>query len=179
MKIYTKTGDRGDTGLSGGARIGKEEPRMQAIGDVDELNATIGLARAAGAGGLDQGLERIQSWLFDVGAELGNAREEQHRRVSNLQSEELERSMDEQTELLEPLRSFILPGGCALASSLHFARTVCRRAERSVVRLDRTDGVRLDVKIFLNRLSDWLFVAARTANARAGVEDTKWKHSED
>lgn len=147
---------------------------MQAIGDVDELNAAVGLVRSSDADGLDEGVAQIQSWLFDVGAELAGARSDQHRRIGPKQIEELEKSIDEQTGMLEPLRHFILPGGSPLAAHLHLARCICRRAERSVVRLDRSDGVRLEVKIFLNRLSDWLFVAARTANARAGVEDIRW-----
>lgn len=181
MKIYTKTGDGGQTGLVGGSRVSKGSSRIQAIGDVDELNAAIGCARAEATDFcLDPLLAWTQSALFDVGAELASA---PGARISfaTLASDacsRLEASIDEQSASLSPLRNFILPGGCKLASSLHFARCVCRRAERSVLLLNEKEEVRSDVLAFLNRLSDWLFVAARTANHLAGVDDVPWRAAE-
>ncbi len=177
MKIYTKTGDSGTTGLIGGARIEKNSLRMAAIGDVDELNALIGHARAAGAGELDADLQAIQSWLFDLGAELASPlpHERQHRAIFGSQTEKLEQSIDRQTAQLEPLMHFILPGGSETAARIHVARCVCRRAERSILELNAHEGVGEEALAFMNRLSDWLFVAARTANRLAGVQDVKWQ----
>jgi len=179
LKIYTKTGDKGQTGLVGGSRVNKDTLRIQAIGDVDELNATIGLARCHGSGGL--ALAKIQNWLFDLGAEL--ATPEKSRFINSSLKEEhiqwLETSIDKQTADLPPLKNFILPGGTELASALHFARCVCRRAERSALALSREEPLREVVLVFLNRLSDWLFVSARTANRLAGVQDIEWKGLEE
>ncbi|MEA2553138.1 MAG: cob(I)alamin adenosyltransferase [Fimbriimonadaceae bacterium] len=181
MKIYTKTGDKGHTGLVGGSRISKASDRIQAIGDVDELNATIGLARTAGHGSeLDSNLEWLQSALFDVGAELAcvpGGRISVAPLADNV-VERLEKSIDAQTESLPLLQSFILPGGSKLGAHLHLARCVCRRAERSVLCLHGHEPVRKEVLVFLNRLSDWLFVAARTANRNEKIEDVPWKAAE-
>ena len=182
MKIYTKTGDLGETGLRGGARVSKASPRVAALGDVDELNATIGMARAIPADcGLEPLLEQIQNWLFDLGAELASPAEGrlQYEGIRPSQIEALERSIDEQTAILPELRNFILPGGSPLAAQLHVCRAVCRRAERSVLELNAQEPQRSEIRAFLNRLSDWLFVSARTANSSSGVTDLDWKRSED
>lgn len=182
MKIYTRTGDEGTTGLLGGSRVAKSSLRMNAIGSVDELNATIGLVRVHAAGTeLDGPLARIQAWLFDVGGELASPPDGSfpYEAIHDSQTEFLERSMDEQSAVLPPLRQFILPGGCPMAAQLHHARTVCRRAERAVVELHSVEPVRHPTRAFINRLADWLFVAARTANRVASVEDIAWAKSED
>lgn len=180
MKIYTKTGDSGTTGLVGGRRIPKNSLRMAAIGDVDELNASIGLARNP-ASPLDDELQAIQNWLFDLGAELASPADHprQHRAIGPKQIQSLEESIDRQTGQLEPLMHFILPAGDELAARLHLARCICRRAERSILELDAHESVGSDAKAFINRLSDWLFVAARTANRLSGVNDVKWRHTGD
>ncbi len=175
MKIYTKTGDKGMTGLIGGSRVEKISPRIAAIGDIDELNAALGVVRTSLADKvLDGELEKVQNWLFDLGAEVASPVRMQHRAIGDKQSEFLENSMDRQTEQLPPLANFILPGGCPAAAHLHAARAICRRAERQVLALDVNEFVSDEAKVFLNRLSDWLFVAARTANAVEGVQDVKW-----
>lgn len=176
MKIYTKTGDGGDTGLVGGRRVGKHSQRIVAIGEVDELNACLGWAAVEGF--LEEELLRVQCWLFDIGAELAGAAEGRFISVSKPQIEYLESSIDAQSDQLPPLREFILPGGSESSARLHLARSVCRRAERAVLALNRIEPVREDVRVFLNRLSDWLFVCARTANSSAGVEERKWKEFE-
>lgn len=179
MKIYTKTGDAGETGLVGGQRVPKDSLRIEAIGDVDELNAVIGLCRLHACGSsLDTLLEQVQNRLFDLGAELASPDREQHQSLSEEDALVLEQSIDEQTARLEPLRNFILPGGCSLGCHLHIARAVCRRAERTVLQLHRSEPLRANVRVYLNRLSDWLFVAGRTANQEAGVQDVKWKRTE-
>lgn len=177
MKIYSKTGDDGTTGLVGGGRLAKSELRIQAIGDVDELNAHIGECRRRAAGGpLEFRLAEIQHRLFDLGAELACEPEGriQLAKLEDASIRTLEASIDEQVSELEPLRNFILPGGCELSCGLHLARCVCRRAERAVVTLDASANVRPVILEYLNRLSDWLFIAARTANRLANVEDIKW-----
>ena len=180
MKIYTRTGDAGMTGLFGGGRVGKEAPEVEAYGSVDELNACLGVARAAlGPGELAGVLERIQSDLLTLGAELGCARGKEERLQLELLGatdvERLERTIDMTEAGLEPLRSFILPGGSAGAASLHLARTVCRRAERRVLSARHHVPVRDVLVHYLNRLSDLLFVLARRANVAAGVADTVWQ----
>jgi cob(I)alamin adenosyltransferase len=155
--------------------------RIAAIGDVDELNAALGVARTAcEPGDLYEILGDLQNSLFDVGAELacpdGLASGTSGVGESNVRR--LEDSMDEMTEELPPLKDFILPGGTALAASLHLARCVCRRAERSILALDGQEPIRADVLRFVNRLSDWLFVAARTSNARSNVDDVIWRKPE-
>lgn len=174
MKIYTKTGDDGTTGLVGGIRVAKTDLRMAAIGDVDELNACIGEALAlAGENAFEALLRASQGWLFEVGSELasddGRYRWSQGEHVASLEA-----SIDRQTAALPALTHFILPGGSILGARLHVARCVCRRAERSVLVLHESQAVRSEVRILLNRLSDWLFVCARTANAAQGVHDVAW-----
>ena len=174
MKIYTKTGDTGTTGLVGGSRVSKSDARIQAIGDVDELNALLGIARTLQADDLDDLLGRIQNWLFDLGAELATPPNSKfdNRSIGGVQIENLEASIDELSEAVPALRNFILPGGTPLAAAFHHARTVCRRAERAVIAMNPE---RAEPVVFLNRLSDWLFTAARYANRSRG--DVLWSKS--
>ncbi|MBK9715600.1 MAG: cob(I)yrinic acid a,c-diamide adenosyltransferase [Kouleothrix sp.] len=178
MKIYTKTGDAGETGLWGGLRVPKDAARVQAYGTVDECNAAIGVARAGGVEPqLDAILAQIQDQLFVVGADLATPGEAAGvPRVGPQEVAFLEQTIDALEGELAPLRQFILPGGTLAAAQLHLARTVCRRAERWVVGLAREDAVGPQVSMYLNRLSDCLFVLARAANARAGVPDVPWKN---
>jgi cob(I)alamin adenosyltransferase len=179
VKIYTKTGDSGETGLLGGARVSKASPRVAAYGDVDELNAWIGLVRSAiGDEQLAAMLERIQRQLFAIGARLADPTGAVANRVDKAavtpdDIRQLEVWIDELEGGLPPLRRFILAGGAPAAASLHVARTVCRRAERSVVALGPA-AVEADVLVYLNRLSDLLFVMARAANHRSGAPELEW-----
>jgi cob(I)alamin adenosyltransferase len=178
VKIYTKTGDTGETGLLGGARVSKAAPRVAAYGDVDELNAWLGVARSTADGALTSMLEQLQRQLFAIGARLADpagavANRVAKAAVSSEDIAQLEAWIDRLDEELPPLRRFILAGGVPAAASLHVARTVCRRAERSVVALGR-DAVESDVLVYLNRLSDLLFVMARAANHRSGVAEAEW-----
>lgn len=181
LKIYTKTGDAGETGLIGGRRVAKDDLRMEAIGTIDELNAHLGLcATMIDRPVLAEPMKWIQNWLFDVGAELATPAGS---RFENEALDErhigyLEESIDLQQEELPELKQFILPGGGALAGHLHLARAVCRRAERCVVAFSREQPVRDEVLAFLNRLSDWLFVAARTANRLERIDDVPWTKSD-
>ncbi|OYV71552.1 MAG: ATP:cob(I)alamin adenosyltransferase [Gemmatimonadetes bacterium 21-71-4] len=181
MKIYTRTGDTGDTGLFGGGRTPKNDPRVEAYGDVDELNAAIGLARASEImPRIDEVLVPIQRDLFAIGAMLATpdrAKMKQHlekARIDEGRIAELERAIDDGDAELEPLKAFIVPGGTPKAAALHLARTVCRRAERRVVALRGTVEVPDLVVIYLNRLSDLLFTLARVANRRAGTGEVTW-----
>ncbi|MBX3119177.1 MAG: cob(I)yrinic acid a,c-diamide adenosyltransferase [Fimbriimonadaceae bacterium] len=177
MKVYTKTGDNGTTGLVGGQRVEKNSLRIHAIGEIDELNAIVGVCRvSASVNSIDSDLARIQNLLFDVGAELAtpDGSKFNNSRVDQSDIEWLERSMDENTERLEPLRNFVLPTGCPLAANLHLARSVCRRAERVMTSLHQKEPVRSELFVFINRLSDWFFVIARIANSLSNVEDVKW-----
>jgi cob(I)alamin adenosyltransferase len=178
VKLYTKTGDDGTTGLFGGARVRKASQRVEAYGTVDEANATIGLARASGLEPFtDRVLTEVQSDLFTLGAELacvpGKESNLSLRLLDASDSERLERAIDEAEASLPPLTSFVLPGGSTQAASLHLARTVCRRAERAVLALDDRPA-RSELIVYLNRLSDLLFVLARKANATLGVADVPW-----
>ncbi|HEY0590264.1 MAG TPA: cob(I)yrinic acid a,c-diamide adenosyltransferase [Thermoanaerobaculia bacterium] len=174
MKIYTRGGDTGETSLLGPDRVRKNDARIEAYGTVDELNSLIGVARASWPGSpLEPQLAAIQSDLFDVGAFLA-ASGRGFTTVSRHRIEALEHGIDAMEEELKPLRSFILPGGAPAAAQLHLARTVCRRAERRVVALDRDDDEFRVSVAYLNRLSDFLFVAARFANHKLGVEDVPW-----
>jgi len=182
LKIYTRTGDQGDTALFGGGRVRKSHPRVDAYGTVDELNAFVGSAISAVRDpDIRARLERVQHDLFTLGATLATPPLPEGRRspsVPDLPSpriEEMERWMDEAEEELEPLREFILPGGGPGAAALHVARTVCRRAERAVVALGEEAPVDDDVVRYLNRLSDLLFVFARLENARSGTPDVTWR----
>jgi cob(I)alamin adenosyltransferase len=179
-KIYTKTGDAGETALGNGARVAKHSLRVSAYGTVDEVNATVGLARQHATGDMDAALARISNDLFDLGADLCTP--DMHMdetlpytplRMVEGQVLRLEREIDVQNAKLTPLRSFILPGGSALATYLHLCRTVCRRAERLTVELATMEQVNTEAVKYLNRLSDWFFVAGRIAN-NDGADDVLW-----
>lgn len=180
MKIYTKTGDSGDTGLFGGPRVSKDDPRIEAYGAVDELNALLGLARTEPMSAqLDVLLARVQNELFDLGAELATP-DPMAKGTATLGATHiatLEVTIDIYEEQLEPLTQFILPGGCPAAALLHFSRTVCRRAERRIVTLSKIAPVRPELIVYVNRLSDLLFVLARAANHLAGERDVPWQKS--
>lgn len=179
-RIYTRTGDRGETALVDGTRVAKSSARVAAYGTVDETNSVIGLARLHAAGEMDAALARIQNDLFDLGADLGRPAMEKDGeagypvlRVVAAQVTRLEAEIDAMNAGLKPLRSFVLPGGSALAAHLHLARTVSRRAERLAVELAAAETVNPEAIRYLNRLSDWFFVAARTAND-GGRADVLW-----
>ena len=179
-RIYTRTGDTGDTGLSDGSRVPKHDPRVEAYGTVDELNATLGLARLQAHGTMAERLGVIQNELFDLGADLARPNMDRDAqapypvlRVVQDQVDRLEAEIDRMNAPLGALRSFILPGGSALAAHLHLARTVARRAERRATELAQGGDVNPVAVRYLNRLSDWLFVAARVANAEGGG-DVLW-----
>jgi cob(I)alamin adenosyltransferase len=181
MKIYTRTGDAGDTGLFGGGRVPKDHPRVAAYGDVDELNSAIGVARAtAPAQAFEPLLESIQRDLFALGGQLATpdptrvAKALEKAQLSDERIAELERLMDAADEELTPLRAFVLPAGTPKACALHLARTVCRRAERSVVAMARENELPSVFLVYLNRLSDLLFTLARLANHRDGAGDVTW-----
>jgi cob(I)alamin adenosyltransferase len=180
MKIYTKTGDGGETSLFGGGRVPKDDARVEAYGAVDELNAALGLVRALGpVPEIDEELARIQAELFAVGAELATPRDVRaHDAVPGVRAawaETLEHRMDRWDEELPELTAFVLPGGTPVAAALHVARATCRRAERRAVALSHLAPVDPNVVVYLNRLSDFLFEAARAANLRAGVAETLWQ----
>ncbi len=181
-RIYTGGGDGGETSLGNGARVSKSSRRIEAQGDIDEANAVIGLARIAvgvlaDGAELDEALARIQNDLFDLGADIaapGADADDGRLRIQAGQAARLETEIDALNEALEPLDSFVLPGGSAAASWLHLARTVVRRAERRVVALAREDPLNPGIVTYLNRLSDLLFVMARWANGR-GAADVLWR----
>jgi cob(I)alamin adenosyltransferase len=180
MKIYTKTGDGGETGLFGGPRVFKDDPRVEAYGEVDELNAVLGLVRCEEIEGrIDQLLATIQNELFDLGAELASPEPERvgTKRVTAAQAGVLESAIDEYEARLPPLKNFILPGGVRAAALLHLARTVCRRAERRVVALRRHEPISADMVVYLNRLSDLLFVLSRAVNHLADRGDVPWQQA--
>jgi len=181
-KIYTKTGDQGETGLSDQSRLGKATPRIEAIGAVDETSSAIGVARcyavaSNGHGGdADAMLTRIQHDLFDLGADLSMPYRDEHAgdlRIVPTQVERLEREIDAMNESLLPLTSFVLPGGTALAAHLHLARAIARRAERAIVALAAAEKINSALLRYINRLSDHLFVMARAANDQ-GMGDVLW-----
>jgi len=181
VKIYTKTGDEGLTGLFGGGRVSKDDPRVEAYGDVDELNAVLGVVRAVEMmPRIDEVLVPVQRDLFSIGALLATPDLEkmrQHLAKAQIDEDriaELERRIDECDRELEPLRAFIVPGGTPKAAALHVARTVCRRAERRVILLQREHEIPQIVVVYLNRLSDLLFTLARVANTRAGAAEVTW-----
>ena len=180
MKIYTKTGDRGDTGLFGGPRVSKDAPRIEAYGTVDELNSVLGVVHTARLGPvIDQLIGRIQNELFDLGAQLATPDPAAHNMtlVGPRQIAALEAAIDSHEQGLQPLKTFILPGGAPAAAYLHLARTVCRRAERRVVTLagKSSEPISPDVVVYLNRLSDLLFVLARAVNRDSGHGDVPWQ----
>jgi cob(I)alamin adenosyltransferase len=180
MKIYTKTGDAGETGLFGGARVSKASVRVEAYGEVDELNSAIGWARVQVSDTeLDALLNQVQNDLFEIGAELGSTEDRKQKSVMPLitepQVEALERAIDKYEDGPPALTSFVLPGGSEGAARFHVARCVCRRAERSLVSLGTQETVRGEVFRYLNRLSDLLFVLAQYSNHVAGIQDIPWK----
>jgi cob(I)alamin adenosyltransferase len=181
MKIYTKTGDKGETGLFGGGRVSKSHPRVEAYGDIDELNAVLGLARSIEMmPRIDEVLAPVQRDLFSLGALLATPNHEKVRqqlekaRIDDARITELEHAIDDGEAELEPLTAFILPGGTPKSAALHVARTVCRRAERKVISLGSEVEIPPIVVKYLNRLSDLLFVLARVANRRAGAPEVTW-----
>lgn len=181
MRIYTKTGDKGDTGLFGGGRVAKDDPRVDAYGEVDELNAVLGMARSIEMmPRIDEVLLPVQRDLFAIGALLATPDHAKMQlqlekaRIDDERIAQLERAIDDGEAELEPLRAFIIPGGTPKAAALHVARTVCRRAERRVVHLSHDLPLPPLVVVYLNRLSDLLFVLARVANRRAGAGEVTW-----
>ncbi len=179
-KIYTRTGDAGQTALGNGKRVSKTAPRVNAYGTVDETNATVGIARLHSSGEMDERLALIQNDLFDLGADLCRPEMDKDAeaefpplRLADSQVARLESEIDQMNKGLETLRSFILPGGSALAAHLHLCRTVSRRAERLAVELADQQDINPAAVKYLNRLSDWFFVAARVANEN-GVSDVLW-----
>ncbi|MBL4813541.1 MAG: cob(I)yrinic acid a,c-diamide adenosyltransferase [Rhodobacteraceae bacterium] len=179
-KIYTRTGDGGDTALGNGTRVPKASLRVATYGTVDETNATVGMARLHATGEQDAALARIQNDLFDLGADLCRPDPEHDAdagypvlRMTNAQVLRLEAEIDAMTAQLNPLRSFVLPGGSALSAHLHICRTVSRRAERMAAELAQTEQVTLAALHYLNRLSDWFFTSARMAND-GGKSDVLW-----
>jgi cob(I)alamin adenosyltransferase len=176
-KIYTRGGDSGETGLSDGSRVSKASLRITAIGAVDEANSAIGVARLDAEGDTDAMLARIQNDLFDLGADLSapedGRKAEGRLRISGAQAERLEREIDAMNEKLAPLTSFVLPGGTALAAHLHLARAITRRAEAAMVALAAQEQINQAALRYANRLSDHLFVMARTAND-GGMGDVLW-----
>ena len=184
MKIYTRKGDGGEASLFGGERVYKDSLRLEAYGTADELNSFLGLARSYRDGvdqEIDNMLDEIQSDLFVLGADLAAPSSKEKDRTARIESKDIERLeewIDRAEEELTPLKNFILPSGSPAASALHLARTVCRRAERRVVSLSHDEKVGEQVIVYLNRLSDLLFVLARLANQRAGVEEFKWNPSD-
>lgn len=180
MKIYTRTGDDGTTGLFGGDRVRKSEARLDCYGTIDELNAALGVARAAqGQAAIAEAVARVQHELFTVGSHLATPEDSPSTGSLPLLDEamvsRLEMEIDAADQELPSLRNFILPGGCELAARLHLARTICRRAERLLADFAMDRPVQGLIQTYVNRLSDWLFVMARLANHRAGVADIHWE----
>lgn len=177
MKIYTKKGDSGETSLFGGQRVSKSSKRIDAYGTVDELNTILGMAMAFGISKKnEQLLHTIQEHLFVLGADLATPESKQARinRISNTEIELLEQAIDEMEDSLTPLKNFILPGGSPAGASLHFARTVCRRAERIAVECRHEEEISDAAIRYMNRLSDFLFVLARFENNQAGTPEQTW-----
>lgn len=173
-KITTRTGDTGDTGLGDGARVPKDSARIATLGDIDELNSAIGLILSEETPSEVRAvLEQVQHDLFDLGGEVSIPG---HSLLTEQQVESLERSVEEWNSALSPLKEFILPGGSRAAAAAHLARTVCRRAERTLVALGRHEPVGEPARRYLNRLSDLLFVAGRSLNRAAGGGDVQWRH---
>lgn len=188
MKVYTRRGDSGETGLLGDVRVRKDTARVEAYGTVDELNCQLGVVRAALPADADPAIDtllaRLQSELFDLGAELATPPDRLDTRLAahvHVATDErtaaLEGEIDRMEAELEPLKNFVLPGGTPAAAALHVARAVCRRAERRAITLSHQDTVRPEALRYLNRLSDLLFVLARYANHHAGIADIPWRPS--
>ena len=178
MKIYTKSGDKGKTSLFGGERVSKDAHRIEAYGTIDELNSAIGVIRAMKpAVDVDRILNRIQHDLFLLGADLATPRTKGQKKVPRVEEhdvEHLERTIDRLDSSLEPLRQFVLPGGSRIAAEIHSVRTICRRAERRLVELSRKSDIGTTPLVYINRLSDLLFVMARYVNKEDKVEEVKW-----
>ncbi|MBI3111607.1 MAG: cob(I)yrinic acid a,c-diamide adenosyltransferase [Ignavibacteriales bacterium] len=178
MKIYTKTGDKGETSLFGGERVGKDALRIDTYGTVDELNSLLGVVRSLKPGDeVGTILERVQNDLFALGADLATPQSSSNAKVPRMETrhaEELEPIIDSLESKLRPLRAFILPGGSPVGAHLHLARTVCRRGERLVVKLSKSENIGTAPVVYLNRLSDLLFVLARYANHLEGEQETEW-----
>ena len=173
-KITTRTGDAGETGLGDGSRVSKDNPRVQALGDIDELNSSIGLVLAEDVPpALRDVLSQVQHDLLDLGGELSIPG---HKLLKAARVDALEAATQAWNADLAPLKEFILPGGTRAAAAAHLARTICRRAERSVVALGRKDKIGDPARRYLNRLSDLLFVAGRLLNRHAGQNDVQWRH---
>ncbi len=180
MKIYTRTGDDGTTGLIGGDRVRKSDLRLECYGTLDELNAALGLAVVAGEAWLHALLEPVQNELFVIGSHMAAPENDPSAQkhlpaLDEAMIARLEMQIDQAETELPPLRNFILPGGTEVAARLHLARTICRRAERLIVNFSWDRPVHPAIVTYLNRLSDWLFVQARVANHRAGIADVPWK----
>lgn len=181
MKIYTKTGDKGETSLFGGARVWKDNLRISAYGNVDELNSILGVAvNEITNKELREVINSIQNDLFTLGSDLASPLEKENKsfkipRVNGQFVERLEKLIDNYDSKLPPLRNFIIPGGTKGAGLIHLARTVCRRAEREVISLAKVESITEEIKIYLNRLSDLLFVLARFENFSSNHPDIKWK----
>ena len=185
-KVYTRTGDSGKTGLVGGKRLPKDHPRIEAFGSVDELNSVIGIALSylvqkevsKRREKMESILEAIQQKLFDTGSELATLPGDEYEGQINIKAEDsewLEEIIDAMNEELQPLKSFILPGGTSLNAFLHQARTVCRRAERDIIKLNQIDLVNPEIIKYINRLSDYLFVAGRWVTETLGETETLWQ----
>jgi len=173
-KIATRTGDTGDTGLGDGSRVPKDAARIASLGEVDELNSTLGMLLAEDVPeSMRAAFQQVQQELFDLGGELSIPG---HSMVTEAHVLRLDALLEDWNANLEPLKEFILPGGTRAAAAAHLARTVCRRAERAVVTLGRTEAVNVALRQYLNRLSDLLFVAGRLLNAHAGRGDVLWRH---
>lgn len=180
MKIYTKTGDDGSTGLIGGSRVGKDDLRIECYGTIDELNATIGMCASIADDDLKAWFTPVMNELFVIGAHLATPANQKNTStwmpiLSETMVERLEGQIDAAESQLPQLQCFILPGGTDLAARLHLSRTVCRRAERLLVHFSRTHTLEELLMRYINRLSDWLFVMARFANHKAGVGDVPWQ----
>ncbi|HET8715356.1 MAG TPA: cob(I)yrinic acid a,c-diamide adenosyltransferase [Holophagaceae bacterium] len=179
MKLYTRAGDQGSTGLFGGDRVSKSHPRLMAYGTLDELNSVIGLLRLHAKAADEATLQRVQHDLFVLGAILATPESRQDLLGEKMSRttwtvEAMEADIDRLTALAPPMKAFVLPGGCPASAHAHLARTVCRRAEREVVMFSAEEPVDPAVIIYLNRLSDWLFALARAENAVAGTPDVEW-----
>jgi len=180
MKIYTKTGDDGTTGLIGGARVGKDDLRIECYGTIDELNATIGLCASIADDNLKSWFTPVMNELFVIGSHLATPEDQKNTAgwmppLTQAMVDRLEQQIDSAEKQLSPLQNFILPGGTDLAARLHLARTVCRRGERLLVHFSKSHPLEELLMRYINRLSDWLFVLARLANHLAGMGDVAWR----
>ena len=179
MKLYTRAGDQGSTGLFGGDRVSKGHPRLMAYGTLDELNSAVGLLRLHAKAADEVTLQRVQHDLFVLGAILATPEEKKDLLGAKMTAPtwgiaDMEADIDRLTALAPPMKAFVLPGGCAASAYAHMARTICRRAEREVVMFNAEEPVDAAVIIYLNRLSDWFFALARAENATSGTPDVEW-----